>query len=365
MAAGRRNRGPWTVGGPWVRVRDPSPSPPTMYRPTLGLTFAISLAPSLFVAPASSVEGMEDRTCAEWNCTKECQLPAGGLTVNMSDHLTILSHHLTNDSSTLSPDIGCNALPPAACYDAGCVLRNFVPKKMPPLSTLQGADPNAACCDDASYRSYHTCDVNRDSKADYRDLLPEYGGIPDAKSWVAVSPSDDRTCRCIYTENPWNSLITFEQLEHGWVGLQIFGVLYMFLALAIVCDEFFVPALDVMVAKLGISDDVAGATFMAAGGSAPELFTALIGTFEQSSVGFGTIVGSAVFNVLFVVGVFVGLVGLDPMEMYGHSAYTLRDRRWACAPSSPRTRCSSRGGRSRATAPTTAPRCSCWHSSSG
>merc|ERR1712178_111982 len=41
---------------------------------------------------------------------------------------------------------------------------------------------------------------------------------------------------------------------------------------------------------------------MAAGGSAPELFTSLIGTFTASDVGFGTIVGSAVFNVLFVIG---------------------------------------------------------------
>merc|ERR1712228_1004920 len=41
----------------------------------------------------------------------------------------------------------------------------------------------------------------------------------------------------------------------------------------------------------------------AAGGSAPELFTSFIGTFiSRSNVGFGTIVGSAVFNVLFVIG---------------------------------------------------------------
>uniref|UniRef100_A0A3Q1FB58 Solute carrier family 24 member 2 n=1 Tax=Acanthochromis polyacanthus TaxID=80966 RepID=A0A3Q1FB58_9TELE len=55
--------------------------------------------------------------------------------------------------------------------------------------------------------------------------------------------------------------------------------------------------------KLEISDDVAGATFMAAGGSAPELFTSVIGVFvSHSNVGIGTIVGSAVFNILFVIG---------------------------------------------------------------
>merc|ERR1712072_242544 len=75
----------------------------------------------------------------------------------------------------------------------------------------------------------------------------------------------------------------------------------MFLALAIVCDEYFVPALEQVSDKLNLSDDIAGATLMAAGGSAPELFTSLIGTFQESAVGFGTIVGSAVFNVLFVI----------------------------------------------------------------
>uniref|UniRef100_A0A7S2E4B9 EF-hand domain-containing protein n=1 Tax=Helicotheca tamesis TaxID=374047 RepID=A0A7S2E4B9_9STRA len=48
--------------------------------------------------------------------------------------------------------------------------------------------------------------------------------------------------------------------------------------------------------------DVAGATLMAAGGSAPELFTSLFGTFvTEDEVGIGTVVGSAVFNVLFVI----------------------------------------------------------------
>ena len=82
------------------------------------------------------------------------------------------------------------------------------------------------------------------------------------------------------------------------------GMLYTFLALAIVCDEFFVPALEEMASEdhMNLSMDVAGATLMAAGGSAPELFTSFVGTFRGSDIGIGTIVGSAVFNVLFVIG---------------------------------------------------------------
>ncbi|KAJ7335441.1 hypothetical protein JRQ81_013382, partial [Phrynocephalus forsythii] len=98
-------------------------------------------------------------------------------------------------------------------------------------------------------------------------------------------------------------LFSLEERRRGAVILHIFGMIYMFIALAIVCDEFFVPSLTVITEKLKISDDVAGATFMAAGGSAPELFTSLIGVFiSHSNVGIGTIVGSAVFNILFVIG---------------------------------------------------------------
>ncbi|XP_056317862.1 sodium/potassium/calcium exchanger 2-like [Danio aesculapii] len=98
-------------------------------------------------------------------------------------------------------------------------------------------------------------------------------------------------------------LFTLEERRQGAVVLHMFGMMYMFIALAIVCDEFFVPALTVITEKLEISDDVAGATFMAAGGSAPELFTSVIGVFiSHSNVGIGTIVGSAVFNILFVIG---------------------------------------------------------------
>ncbi|CAH0401153.1 unnamed protein product [Chilo suppressalis] len=98
-------------------------------------------------------------------------------------------------------------------------------------------------------------------------------------------------------------LFSYEQRRSGAVILHVIGMGYMFVALAVVCDEFFVPSLDVIIERLAIRDDVAGATFMAAGGSAPELFTSIIGVFVSfDDVGIGTIVGSAVFNILFVIG---------------------------------------------------------------
>ena len=52
--------------------------------------------------------------------------------------------------------------------------------------------------------------------------------------------------------------------------------IYMFGALASVGDDYFVPSLEQITNKLHMSSDVAGATFMAAGSSAPPLFASLI-----------------------------------------------------------------------------------------
>lgn len=67
-----------------------------------------------------------------------------------------------------------------------------------------------------------------------------------------------------------------------------------------------------------MSNDVAGATFMAAATSAPELFVNVIGTFiTEGDIGVGTIVGSAVFNILAVAaccGIGAGMVSLPIPE---------------------------------------------------
>ncbi|KAL4622953.1 sodium/potassium/calcium exchanger 3-like [Arapaima gigas] len=99
-------------------------------------------------------------------------------------------------------------------------------------------------------------------------------------------------------------VFTKEQRRHGAVLLHVLCAVYMFYALAIVCDDYFVPSLEKISENLHLSEDVAGATFMAAGSSAPELFTSLIGVFiTKGDVGVGTIVGSAVFNILVIIGV--------------------------------------------------------------
>jgi len=95
---------------------------------------------------------------------------------------------------------------------------------------------------------------------------------------------------------------TDDQKWHGAIIVHIIVILYMFLGLAIICDEYFESSLERICEVLHLKDDVAGATFMAAGGSAPELFTSIMGVFvAKNDIGIGTIVGSAVFNVLFVI----------------------------------------------------------------
>ena len=134
-----------------------------------------------------------------------------------------------------------------------------------------------------------------DERSHHRKLLQSTA----PENITTVAPITTTVARGLYPPD----VFTDDQLSKGAVVLYVIGMMYMFVALAVVCDEFFVPALEVIIDKLKISEDVAGATFMAAGGSAPELFTSIIGVFVAfSDVGIGTIVGSAVFNILFVIG---------------------------------------------------------------
>ncbi|XP_034140909.1 sodium/potassium/calcium exchanger 4-like [Drosophila guanche] len=87
--------------------------------------------------------------------------------------------------------------------------------------------------------------------------------------------------------------------------------MYLFILLAIVCDDYLVPSMERLCYTLRLTYDVAGATFLAAATSAPELFVAFVGTFiTEGDIGVGTIVGSSVFNVLgiaTVCGIFTGV----------------------------------------------------------
>ncbi|XP_076020497.1 sodium/potassium/calcium exchanger 3 [Genypterus blacodes] len=125
----------------------------------------------------------------------------------------------------------------------------------------------------------------------------------DNNSTQFVEPESKNCTDPAIHEFPRDYFTNQERVD-GAVGLHVLCAVYMFYALALVCDDYFVPSLEKICERLNLSEDVAGATFMAAGSSAPELFTSVIGVFiTKGDVGVGTIVGSAVFNILCIIGV--------------------------------------------------------------
>ncbi|XP_063709583.1 sodium/potassium/calcium exchanger 4-like [Culicoides brevitarsis] len=94
---------------------------------------------------------------------------------------------------------------------------------------------------------------------------------------------------------------TRKQRKKGWLTVHILLTLYCFWFLAIICDDYFVPAIESLCSKLQMNEDVAGATFMAMATSSPELFINCVGTFiTKGDLGVGTVIGAAVFNILAV-----------------------------------------------------------------
>merc|ERR1711865_1223932 len=125
---------------------------------------------------------------------------------------------------------------------------------------------------------------------------PSPAGRDLLSSGVEVVPGLDGTCG-------WETDSTGRAI--GMTFLYICLNIWLFLGIAIICDGHFTASLEMICSDKGLNlnNDVAGATFMAAGSSAPELATSFVGTFlSDSNVGVGTIIGSAVFNILVIIG---------------------------------------------------------------
>lgn len=118
------------------------------------------------------------------------------------------------------------------------------------------------------------------------------------------------------TKQEASELIAEVDLQHfGW---NLFIALYACYGLALCCEDFFVSSLEILIDRAGMPPDVAGATFMAAGSSSPELFVAAVTIFAPSEadvcqvgqacvhkdpgLGVGTVVGSTMFNTMCIIG---------------------------------------------------------------
>jgi len=77
--------------------------------------------------------------------------------------------------------------------------------------------------------------------------------------------------------------INWEVLDNQWWGylVEVVLLLQCFVGLAIVCDEYMVPALETLCRRWGIREDVAGATFMAFGSAAPEIIVNAVATIQS------------------------------------------------------------------------------------
>jgi len=77
--------------------------------------------------------------------------------------------------------------------------------------------------------------------------------------------------------------INWEVLDQHWWGYiaEVVLLLQCFVGLAIVCDEYMVPALETLCRRWGIREDVAGATFMAFGSAAPEIIVNAVATIQS------------------------------------------------------------------------------------
>jgi len=112
------------------------------------------------------------------------------------------------------------------------------------------------------------------------------------------------------------------------VVFYLFGVFYLLLFINVVCEEYFVETVNKAVEVLEIPESAAGATIMAAGSSMPELMAGLVGyTFKEAEdAGVGTVIGSLVFNSLFIVGASVWVspgqcIGIDPFSLLRDSIF--------------------------------------------
>ena len=95
------------------------------------------------------------------------------------------------------------------------------------------------------------------------------------------------------------------QLVHNlFAPLYVSGLLWIFVGIAYFSEDYFAVAIEGIIERYDIPPNIAGATLMAAGSSAPELISALVALFltATAEAGSATVVGSAIFNQLVIVG---------------------------------------------------------------
>ena len=109
----------------------------------------------------------------------------------------------------------------------------------------------------------------------------------------------------------WETLC-LSHIDDHWYGILVEVILfvYAFFGLAIVCDDYLVPALETLCVRWEIREDVAGASFMALGSAAPEIIVNVVSTIrthstsdkDATNLGVSAIVGSGVIAFALIPG---------------------------------------------------------------
>mmetsp|Transcript_18649 Transcript_18649/g.25979 ORF Transcript_18649/g.25979 Transcript_18649/m.25979 type:complete len:428 (-) Transcript_18649:155-1438(-) len=111
--------------------------------------------------------------------------------------------------------------------------------------------------------------------------------------------------------------LCLSEIDHTPWGklLEVLLMVYSFLGLATICDEYLVVSLEVLCIRWKIREDIAGATFMAFGSAAPEIVVNAVTTLKgQSDTGVGAIIGSGWIAFLLIPG-FCALFTDGPLEI--------------------------------------------------
>ena len=115
------------------------------------------------------------------------------------------------------------------------------------------------------------------------------------------------------------------------VLLSLLGMVYLVWALAIVCDDYLMPALEEICDLLRLSPDAASATFLAFGSSSPELFINIFGAATgDSELSLSGLLGGAIISIALIPAVCVYFLppGADGLVLSRHTL--LRDLGFMC-----------------------------------
>lgn len=122
--------------------------------------------------------------------------------------------------------------------------------------------------------------------------------------------------------------MSYDLRRSGGLAVHILVSILMFIGLAVICEDYFVPSLEVTCEVMNIDPDVAGATLMAAASSVPAIAASIIAILvAKGDLGISTTIGSAVLNAAGVISVsalFAGkVVLLHKWPMYRDSVFFL------------------------------------------